>query len=293
MVATGGIDADASHIRVVVATAILAAAGCGGTVEETPTPPLATRASVPADTATPAERPQSSEEASGRDLFISKGCAACHGQNAEGSSIAPALPGHTEEMVKRQVRNPRLQMPAFSESQVSDDELEAIAHYVSSLSGDGHAHPETIELAIAVEMHHWMALEALKVDDQDEAIHHVQHIIDLLEPGPHHDAMVTVLQGLQAGETHGPEHDIEGMLAESASPGLTLLQLHLKQASVALAVDDSSDAQHHVSHAQESADATAGEIFSEISILLREGNLHSANHEIEELLGEGEGNHDE
>ena len=28
----------------------------------------------------------------GHALFIAKGCAACHGQNAEGTSIAPALP---------------------------------------------------------------------------------------------------------------------------------------------------------------------------------------------------------
>ena len=59
-------------------------------------------------------------------------------------------------MVERQVRNPRFRMPAFSETQVSDAELEAIGHYIGNLSGEGHAHPETIELSASLEMHHWM-----------------------------------------------------------------------------------------------------------------------------------------
>ncbi len=77
--------------------------------------------SSPTATLTPATQvePASPEHA----LFISKGCAACHGQNAEGLEIAPALAGHSEQMVKRLVRNPRFQMPAFSQEQVSDEEI--------------------------------------------------------------------------------------------------------------------------------------------------------------------------
>jgi len=40
----------------------------------------------------------------GHALFIAKGCAACHGQNAEGTSIAPALPGHNEQSANRCAR---------------------------------------------------------------------------------------------------------------------------------------------------------------------------------------------
>lgn len=40
----------------------------------------------------------------GHALFIAKGCAACHGQNAEGTSIAPALPGHNEQSTNRCAR---------------------------------------------------------------------------------------------------------------------------------------------------------------------------------------------
>ena len=240
---------------------------------------------APTVTATPTEASGLTEKAEGHEIFISKGCAACHGQNAEGSTIAPSLAGHTEAMVERQVRNPRFRMPSFTEDQVSDGELGAIAHYIASLSGEGHAHPETIQLAAAVEMHHWMALEALKVDDPPEGIHHVKHIIDLLEPGEHRQRMEVILGSLEAGERHDPEHEIEEMLAGTAAPALTLFELHLRQALVALAVEDLSDAQHHVVHAQALADAAQTERISEILNLLQQVELHSAEHEIQELLG--------
>jgi len=103
----------------------------------------ASEAPAPTATATTAPAPTESLEpivkGSGHDLFNSKGCAACHGRNAEGSSIAPALPGHTEAMVKRQVRNPRFLMPAFSENQINDGELETIAQYITGLEGGDHA----------------------------------------------------------------------------------------------------------------------------------------------------------
>ena len=222
----------------------------------------------------------------GQALFIAKGCAACHGQNAEGSALAPALPGHNEMMVKRQVRNPRFKMPSFSERQISADELDAIAGYVASLPSGGHAHPETIELTESVEMHHWMALEALKADDRREAIHHVEHIINLFEPGQHHERMVAIAQSLQAGEGHEPEHAIEGMLAGTAAPYLTLFQLHLSQALVSLAANDQADAQHHVEHAQGLAEPDYEARAHEVLEALEQGELHQAQHEIQELLGE-------
>ena len=230
----------------------------------------------------------STEEATGRELFISKGCGACHGHNAQGSEIAPALPGHSEAIVKRQVRNPRFRMPAFTENQIGDEELDAIARYIENLPAEGHAHPETIELTAAVEMHHWMALEALKGVDTTEGAHHVQHIIGLLKPGVHRTRMEAILEDLQAGETHGPEHEIEGMLAGTAAPELTLLHLHLKQALVALAVDDLADAQHHAAHVQELADVTQEQRIADILRFLDEGQEHGAEHEIEQLLAEQE-----
>lgn len=243
---------------------------------------------TPPATPTPTDTAVSTEETRGHEIFISKGCAACHGQNAQGSEIAPALPGHSEATVKRQVRNPRFRMPAFTESQVGDEELDAIAQYIASLPAEGHAHLETTELTAAVEMHHWMALEALKGADTTEGAHHIQHIIDLLKPGVHRTQMEAILESLQAGETHDPQHEIEGMLAGTAAPELTLLQLHLKQALVALPADDLAGAQHHVAHAQELADVTQEQRFTEILRFLEQGQEHGAEHEIEQLLAEQE-----
>ena len=167
--------------------------------------------------------------------------------------------------------------------------MDTIASYIAGLSGGGHAHPETIELTAAIEIHHWMALEAIKAGDQNESLHHVNHIVELLEPGEHLRRMEAILEGLERGETHESEHDIEEMLAEFASPGLNLFQLHLRQALVSLAIEDVLDAQHHISHAQELSD-TAGEVsIDEVLKLLGQGKSHEAEHEIQRILGE---NHD-
>ncbi len=236
------------------------------------------------------EEGDADDEREGHDLFVAKGCSACHGQDAEGTTIAPALAGHTEQMVRRQVRTPRFKMPAFSVTQVSDDELEAIVQYIATLEGGGHLHAElpASELAVALEMHHWMALESLKADSADDAIHHVGHIVELLQEGDHQRTMEAILVSLQAGETHGPEHDIEQMVAGTVVPGLTLSELHLRQALVALAVEDLSDAQHHVAHFQGTADAGGVERATEILALFEGGSVQDVEHEINELLGEEE-----
>ncbi len=66
----------------------------------------------------------------GHELFVSKGCAACHGQDAEGTGIAPPLAGHTSAQVKRQARAPLGIMPVFPPDKLSNDELEAIVEFI-------------------------------------------------------------------------------------------------------------------------------------------------------------------
>ncbi|MCH8206425.1 MAG: c-type cytochrome [Chloroflexi bacterium] len=244
-----------------------------------------------APTATPSPPPSEADEPDGHALFLAKGCASCHGENAEGSTIAPALAGHTETQVRRQVRNPRFKMPAFTPEQISDDELEAIAHFITGLEGAGHAHAEPAELDVAVEMHHWMALDALKAGTREDALHHVGHIIELLEEGEHQSRMEAILVSLRAGETHDPEHDIEEMVAGTAAPDLTLAELHLRQALVALAVEDLADTVHHVEHFRQLAGALDIERAAEILELIEQRNLHDAEDEIQELLGAGEHEH--
>ena len=90
-----------------------------------------------AATATPKPTPTPEPIVAGQALFRDKGCASCHGQNAEGSSIAPALPGRTAQQVIKQTRDPINMMPAFSEAQITNGELDLIAIYITSLASAG------------------------------------------------------------------------------------------------------------------------------------------------------------
>ena len=119
-------------------------------------------------------------------------------------------------------------------------------------------------------MHHWMALDALKAGNREDAVHHVGHIIELLEEGEHLHRMEAILVSLRAGETYDPEHDIEEMVAGRAAPDLTLGELHLRQALVALAVEDLADTVHHVEHFRQLAGAPNIERATEILELLGE-----------------------
>ncbi len=119
---------------------VIVASACGSPAA---TPTLTPTQISPAATSLPLS--------SGHQLFISKGCAACHGQNGEGSAIAPALPGHTDEQVKRQVRNPVGTMPRIASEQISEEELEQIADYIESLAlGEAHIEPTGLPSLLAM-----------------------------------------------------------------------------------------------------------------------------------------------
>jgi len=78
----------------------------------------------------------------GAQLFVTKGCAVCHGNQGQGDT-GPAIIHHTEAQVLKQVREPSGVMPAFDAASLSDAELAAIASFVAALEGnDGHAEPD-------------------------------------------------------------------------------------------------------------------------------------------------------
>ncbi len=245
----------------------LTAAGCGAaaTPAVVPTPePSPSPASKPSSTMAP--------EAHGPQLFVEKGCAACHGQNGEGSAIAPALPGHTAEQVKRQVRNPIGAMPRFGPAQISDEELEELIEFITELKSDGHDEPLDLSMDDVVAMHHWMALLALKADGVAEAKHHVKHIIKLVEDADHRHQMEEVLEALDENRLHDAEHSVEGMLAGTAETELSLGELHLQMVLSALAVPDAEDAQHHLDHFREEAEPSQVDLSEEAA-----GHLTRAN----------------
>jgi mono/diheme cytochrome c family protein len=232
---------------------------------------------TPASTPTPVDH-----VVAGRQLFIGKGCAACHGQNAEGTDIAPALQGHNEEQIKRQVRSPLGSMPSSGPELISDDELEKIIDYIGSLAPVAE-HVEPLAMEDALVMHHWMALSALEADNPDEAEHHVLHIIGIVIDPEHKSKMGDILEDIQAGDHHDASHGIEEMIVTKAEPELAMKELHLQLALAAIGGEDSVDAKHHLNHYIDVVTGDEKVRGEEVIELLEQDNFHDAKHEIEEL----------
>lgn len=248
-------------------------AACGSAAEPTLAP-------------TPEPTPESgtSHEEEGKELFVDKGCAACHGQEGEGSSIAPALAGHTGEQVRRQVRNSIGSMPKFGTDQISDKELEELVEFITGLTGNGHQEPLDMAPEDLVTMHHWMAILALKVDQLPEAKHHVEHIIELVEEEDHLHRMEEVLEDLNASNLHDAEHTIEDMLAGTAEPELSHSELHLQMILSALSVRDEEDARHHLQHFMEEAMPDRKEMGQEVMGHLDMGEIHEAKELVKRMI---------
>lgn len=258
-------------------TLMLIAVACGAADTPTAVPALApTSASTSSSPIPP--------KAHGAQLFVEKGCAACHGQNGEGSAIAPALPGHTAEQVRRQVRNPIGLMPKFGPERLNDDELEELIEFITGLKSDGHGEPLDLSMDDLSTMHHWMAMLALKAEGVAEAKHHVKHIIELVENSAHRHQMENVLNALDENRLHDAEHSIEGMLAGTAEPELSLGELHLQMVLSALAVRDAEDAEHHLDHFIQEAEPSQVDLAGEARDDLNAGELHEAEDLVEGLI---------
>ena len=85
----------------------------------------------PAGTPIPTGTPVGSS--TGQRLFVSNGCAACHGSDGNGSTIAPGLFEHSTDQISRQVRAPLGAMPTYPPLKISDEELDEIVLYISIL----------------------------------------------------------------------------------------------------------------------------------------------------------------
>lgn len=108
----------------------------------------------------------------------------------------------------------------------------------------------------AVATHHWMALRAMKLDDSAGALHHLDHISELVS-GDHLLAMSRAVAAIREGELHRAEHVIEEMLAGVAEPDLSVESMHFQLALFSMEIDDQADARHHLLHAVESENGPA------------------------------------
>jgi len=127
-------------LAVLVTALGLAAAGCGGGEEATPTPETVEGTLSQATTtqaATTSGGPEGNAEA-GKAVFTSAGCSGCHTLKDAGASgnVGPNLDDAkpAEALVVERVTNGQGVMPSFKD-QLSEQQIADVAAYVSSVAG--------------------------------------------------------------------------------------------------------------------------------------------------------------
>ncbi len=72
----------------------------------------------------------------GRGLFVTLGCAGCHGVEAEGTTTASSPAFASYDWVRQVVRNGQPGMPSYSEQEVTDTELNEIFAFLAESRAD-------------------------------------------------------------------------------------------------------------------------------------------------------------
>ena len=136
---------------------------------DTPVPaPTETPVPAPTDTPAPAateaaEQPPAVSAEAAKQVYMQKGCLACHGANFEGG-VGPILVGLPAEHIAGLIRNGEAEagMPAFDQNTISDEELNTLAQFLSTLTlGD-----IGLELPADVADHLNQAWDALQAGDK-------------------------------------------------------------------------------------------------------------------------------
>ncbi|MBI4181217.1 MAG: cytochrome c, partial [Chloroflexi bacterium] len=226
--------------------------------------------------------PAASPQTDGKNLYAQK-CSACHGPNAEGTTVGPAIAGHSMPAVTMQVRNPIGTMPAFPASQLSAPELDAIAEFIASL-GEAKAQVQEWEKATTETMHHWMALLAIKEGDAEDAKHHLQDVSTFIKEPMHKTGIERALNMIAQGKVHDAEHEIEEMAGTESPSGITMQRFHLVLAQRSVEDMNGAEVKHHLEHFLIKATESERKIVQEALELIGKGDFHEAEHEIEELL---------
>ncbi|MBI4243408.1 MAG: cytochrome c [Planctomycetes bacterium] len=233
--------------------------------------------------APPPPSPAAVPQIDGKNLYTQK-CAVCHGPNAEGTSVAPPIAGHSMSSVKMQVRNPMGTMMAFPPSQLSDRELDKIAEFIASL-GEAKTPVQEWEKETTETMHHWMALLAIKDGDAEDAKHHLQDALTFVKEPMHKTETEKALNMIAQGKVHDAEHEIEEMAGAESPSGVTMQRFHLILAQRGVEAESATNVKHHLDHFVIKATEAEKKIAQEALELVGKGNFHEAEHEIEELLG--------
>jgi hypothetical protein len=178
-------------------------------------------------------------------------------------------------------------MPVYPPDKLSDDELDAIAAYISHLEG-GHEHMHLEgEVSPTVSDHLWMALYALEDEnprDVDDAVHHVQHAIDLVDDPEQKEVLEDIQQQLLGGDAHEAGHAIEDILADIGGPEASPELIHLQLALAAVRVEDVDEAVHHLNHYLETATDTQHDQGEEILTMVQNGEWSEADQHLQDLI---------
>jgi cytochrome c553 len=70
----------------------------------------------------------------GKQLFVSNGCATCHGLDGRGGIVGPSIVGAKAEKLRVKTNVGPKGMPAFAPGTLTDPDLAAIAAYLQSTS---------------------------------------------------------------------------------------------------------------------------------------------------------------
>ncbi|MBI4295706.1 MAG: cytochrome c [Chloroflexi bacterium] len=244
---------------------------------------LASCAPKPVTKITPATPPPATPASEGQLLYTQK-CASCHGAKGEGTTIAPAVAGHSMAALKTQVRNPMGKMPAFPASQISDHDLDEIAEFIAGMA-KAKAPVQEWEKAASETIHHWMALVAIKSNDPQDATHHLRDALTFIKEPTRKTNMEKAIKLIAQGNMHDAEHEIEEMVGSESPSGVTMKRFHLMLAMRAVEGKDAADVKHHVSgHFLTLGTESEKKHAMEAVELAEKGDFHEAEHEVEELL---------
>jgi mono/diheme cytochrome c family protein len=132
--ASGGVEVTNTSSAVAAATNAGSTAALISASPSSAASTTAGSATTAASSSAGASAPAGTAAQAGRALFVSNGCSACHGDQAQGN-IGPPIAGTglTFAEVLHQVRQPKGQMPPFSPQQVSDAQVQQIYAYLESL----------------------------------------------------------------------------------------------------------------------------------------------------------------
>lgn len=211
----------------------------------------------------------------GFEAYVSVGCAACHGANGEGG-VGPALPGHTEDQILRQVRTPKGDvMPPFPSGVLSDDDVRDIYAWVTTLGGEMAMAPHDEEPAegdaaggdhgpgmTATEVAHLrLMLVSIDTENPDDAIRHIEHVA-LHGGDPELLSLADeLLTDLKAGNPHDAEQKALAALGPDISEHFDVVTAHVGMALSSNDRGEDADVEYHLS---EAAIASAGHDHEEV-----------------------------